>query len=216
MIDASRQTALFYAARCGHLTVCQWLITNGGCEVDLSDLAGQTPLFYACSFKQAQMVPFLIQAGADYDRTDNEGRTPLMWAASNTSLPCVKALIRAGCDITIRDTVQRPDGSKWMASDWAAQYNAGQCAKFLKEKLKKMKAAEVAARRKEESAAKRAAVTANAYVPPASQVRMVVSVWVFRPEKLKSSPGRSVIGRGKRKRFGSPCSASFATSGPPG
>ena len=39
---------------------------------------------------------------------------------------------------------------------------------------------------------------------------------VFSPEKLKSSPGRSSIGRGKRKRPGRPWSARRASSGPPG
>ena len=90
--------------------------------MDLEDLAKQTPLFYACSYKQHQMVTFLTQSGADYDHTDNEGRTALMWAASNSSLPCVKALCKAGCDITIRDTKQRVGLTQgWMAADWATE-----------------------------------------------------------------------------------------------
>ncbi len=46
--------------------------------------------------------------------------------------------------------------------------------------------------------------------------RQASSTWVLSPEKLKSSPGRSVIGRAKRNRPGMPCAASAASCGPPG
>ena len=41
----------------------------------------------------------------------------------------------------------------------------------------------------------------------------VFRVWVFRPLKLKSSPGRLTMGRGKSKRRGSPCAAMRAICG---
>ncbi|MCW0425299.1 hypothetical protein NB713_003242 [Xanthomonas sacchari] len=46
--------------------------------------------------------------------------------------------------------------------------------------------------------------------------RQASSTWVLSPEKLKSRPGRSVIGRAKRKRPEVPCVASAASCGPPG
>ena len=44
---------------------------------------------------------------------------------------------------------------------------------------------------------------------------MVLNVKVFKPLKLKSSPGRSVIGRGKAKRA-CPLVAKAESFGPPG
>ncbi len=45
---------------------------------------------------------------------------------------------------------------------------------------------------------------------------MVLAAEVFKPEKLKSRPGRSVIGRGNTKRSGDPFSAKRESAAPPG
>ena len=47
-------------------------------------------------------------------------------------------------------------------------------------------------------------------------LRTKVAAAVFKPLKLKSKPGRSVIGRGNLKRPATPDSAIFDNAGPPG
>jgi ankyrin repeat protein len=65
-VDKYGQTALFYAAREGHLEICKKLICSMGADCDQVDTNGQTPLYYAIRSVRLEAVEFLIkEAGAN-------------------------------------------------------------------------------------------------------------------------------------------------------
>lgn len=135
-----------------------FFLLDGNVQVDTVDLAGQTALMYACSNKRPQIVHYLIEAGAHVDHQDLEGRTPLMWAASMGCMPSVRALVKHNCDIMMRDTKPR-EGSKgkqqWTAADWATECQQNTAGKFLKEKMKKIRQANNAEKRRASLQAKK-------------------------------------------------------------
>jgi len=70
------ETPLIKAARCGHVEVVDYLITNGASMVS-KDSLGWTPLHTACSEGHINVVKLLLDRGADKEAEDNEGWTPL-------------------------------------------------------------------------------------------------------------------------------------------
>jgi ankyrin repeat protein len=74
--DDSSRTALFYAARTGHLDIVQWLIDEVGLAVNARDTEQRSPLFYACELGLTEMVGLLIAKGADVSLADDDGDTP--------------------------------------------------------------------------------------------------------------------------------------------
>ncbi|KAF5251708.1 hypothetical protein FANTH_3318 [Fusarium anthophilum] len=76
-----------------------------GAAVDKYDVSGRTPLSYAASTGNADLVALLLSHGADVHSADKSGRTPLSYAASSESPKaknCVRLLLDRGA---IRDKV---------------------------------------------------------------------------------------------------------------
>ena len=68
------------AAACGNMVVIKLLEKAGG-KVNVRNTAGMTPLAYAASRGQAQLVSTLITMGCPVDTPNRDGTTPLHQAA---------------------------------------------------------------------------------------------------------------------------------------
>lgn len=86
------QTPLHVAAARGHLKAAQLLIGRGA-KIDLADMVGQTPLFYAC---QEEIVQLLLARGARVDTRDTFGNTLLHYADDRK---IAERLVRAGAEV---------------------------------------------------------------------------------------------------------------------
>ncbi len=78
---ADPNTALFYAARFGHLDAAKLLLDKGS-RVDARDNEGLTPLHQAASFCNTNVAELLVARGADVNARDNQGMTPAYTATT--------------------------------------------------------------------------------------------------------------------------------------
>lgn len=75
--DTAGYTALHYAARNGHETICKELLSYGA-NVDAATRSGKaTPLHRATTQKHVHIVELLLKANADVNKQDSDGLTPL-------------------------------------------------------------------------------------------------------------------------------------------
>ena len=100
------RTALYLAARKGHLEAAQALI-DAGAEVDKEKTTdGSTPLFIAADCGHLDAAQALIDAGAGVDNgRTTDGCTPLYMAAQKNHVLVVQALIDAGADVDKGKTI---------------------------------------------------------------------------------------------------------------
>jgi uncharacterized protein len=121
-VNGDGQTALHAIARTGNVAAAR-LLLKAGAEIDARETwGGQTPLIWAASQNQPEMVSLLISRGANPDaratvrdwqrRVTAEGRpkdmnrgglTPLLYAARDGHLESVRELIKGGADINLPD-----------------------------------------------------------------------------------------------------------------
>ncbi|XP_056102869.1 ankyrin repeat domain-containing protein 39 [Rhinichthys klamathensis goyatoka] len=80
MRDQAHYTALHYASRAGHLSVCELLLDSGAC-VNAQTRGGATPLHRASYCGHHSVLKLLLDRGADPCLTDDDGSTPLHKAA---------------------------------------------------------------------------------------------------------------------------------------
>lgn len=97
--------ALATAAAEGHIPMVRLLAKNGQANLNLQDLAGQTPIFYAVDRNQPEMLRTLISLGADINAQDLKGKTPLMLAIEKDYRDCFNLLLRQkkSIDLNIPD-----------------------------------------------------------------------------------------------------------------
>jgi len=86
--------ALSAAAAEGHEDTVRLLVKTGKADVNLSDLSGRTPIFYAVEQNRPGALRTLINLGADVNAQDNTGVTPLMRATAKNRQECVQILLR--------------------------------------------------------------------------------------------------------------------------
>ena len=101
-------SALAAASAEGHMEVIRQLVKVGKADVNLRDLAGRTPIFYAVERNQPQALQLLLSLGADPNTKDNAGVTALMRASAKNYVDCQKILLRQkGIDVNAKDTLGR-------------------------------------------------------------------------------------------------------------
>ncbi|XP_068971924.1 transient receptor potential channel pyrexia-like isoform X2 [Bombus flavifrons] len=98
------QTALHIASRSHSLECVEILLKKGGCDPNIEDNDGRTPLHLALgrSLLAYDVTELLIMWKANINKTDKYGYTPLHIAALNELSQCVDILIQHGADLSAR------------------------------------------------------------------------------------------------------------------
>lgn len=102
--------AIWFAARTGWLEVLRLYVEQLGCDVDVKNTNGQTPLMCACEYRHEETVKYLLQMGADPNARDIHDSTPLHYAymeSTTESNNIAELLLKAGADSTIRNIFDR-------------------------------------------------------------------------------------------------------------
>ena len=86
--------ALSAAAAEDQSAATRLLVRTGKADVNLPDLSGRTPIFYAVEQDKADALRTLISLGADVNAQDNNGVTPLMRASAKNRQDCVNILLK--------------------------------------------------------------------------------------------------------------------------
>ncbi|XP_051510231.1 ankyrin repeat domain-containing protein 39-like isoform X1 [Myxocyprinus asiaticus] len=92
MRDQANYTALHYAGRAGHLSVCELLLDYGACA-NVQTRGGATPLHRAAYCGHHSVVKLLLHYSADPCLTDDYGATPLHKAADQGHLEMCELLV---------------------------------------------------------------------------------------------------------------------------
>ncbi len=105
---ATGLSALSAAAAEGHSSVIRLLAHTGKADINISDLSGRTPIFYAVEQNQVDALRALVSLGANTNAQDNNGVTALMRAAAKNRQDCVDNLLRQkGIDPNLKDLQDR-------------------------------------------------------------------------------------------------------------
>lgn len=91
--NAQGETALFLAARYGHLD-CAKRVSQAGAKREQADKHGRTPLFVASESGHLDLVRYLNETGASKFKQAKDGRTALYAACENGHLNCVLYLLQ--------------------------------------------------------------------------------------------------------------------------
>ena len=91
---ATGLSALSAAAAEGHSDAVRLLIRSGKADVNIADLSGRTPIFYAVEQGQTDTLRNLLSLGADVNAKDNNGVTALMRASSKKQQECLNVLLK--------------------------------------------------------------------------------------------------------------------------
>ncbi|XP_065103725.1 ankyrin repeat domain-containing protein 39 [Paramisgurnus dabryanus] len=91
--DQANYTALHYAGRAGHLSVCELLLDHGAC-FNVQTRGGATPLHRSAYCGHLKVVKLLLDRGADPHLTDDDGATPLHKAAEQKHLEVCQLLVK--------------------------------------------------------------------------------------------------------------------------
>ena len=98
-LNPAGESALMLAALKGELAGAELLLGRGAAV----SLAGWSPIHYAATGPEPQLVKLLLDRGADIDAASPNGTTPLMMAAQYGSDESVKLLLQRGADVARRN-----------------------------------------------------------------------------------------------------------------
>ena len=79
------------------------LLLEKGANVNVQDIHGRTPLYWAAQNGYTEIVKLLLEKGADVNARDNDGNTPLHWAVGACDLEIVKLLLEKGANENHQD-----------------------------------------------------------------------------------------------------------------
>lgn len=93
-----------WAARAGHVSLLEQLLTATGIDPDHTLLYAQESLLYiACRFGYPEMAQMLISLGASVVLQSGNGRSPMHGAAYSGSLPCLELLLQKDAGVSVSD-----------------------------------------------------------------------------------------------------------------
>ncbi|XP_052785167.1 ankyrin repeat domain-containing protein 39-like [Mya arenaria] len=95
VLDSSGYTALHYASRNGHTSVCQLLLEKGASPNVQTRSGGVTPLHRAAYCGHTDTLRLLLTSGADPNIYDADGMLPIHKAAERGQALCVQQLLEA-------------------------------------------------------------------------------------------------------------------------
>ncbi len=95
--NASGRTGLHYAAREGHLKVCQMLLAAKA-TVDARNRWQETPLHAAAYNARPDVAALLLEAGADARAPNDQGKTPLDYAR----MAAARGKFKKGCEQVVQ------------------------------------------------------------------------------------------------------------------
>ena len=95
-----------FASRRSDVFVVETLIANG-CDVNTTNITGNTPLMRAVKEGHEDVVKALILKGAKLDLQDFDGYTALHHAALNDHIQCGVLLVEGGANVGIKDKHSR-------------------------------------------------------------------------------------------------------------
>lgn len=98
-IDGYGRSALHYAAE--RNAECVELLLNQGCDPDVRDSDGDTPLHWASFKNNVSCVSMLLHNGASVDPLDDHDNTPLNWAAMKGNLEVIKVLLEYNASVEL-------------------------------------------------------------------------------------------------------------------
>ncbi|KAM9463605.1 ankyrin repeat domain-containing protein 39 [Oncorhynchus nerka] len=91
--DSANYTALHYASRSGHKSVCKFLLESGACANPQTP-GGATPLHRSAYCGQLDVVQLLLHHGADPQLCDGDGSSPLHKAAEQSHEDVCRLLLQ--------------------------------------------------------------------------------------------------------------------------
>lgn len=108
------------------------LLLERGCNVNLKDNSGDTPLNRAVSYGNTKTVKYLIEHGADVNSQNNNGYSPIIQAAivagnGNKDAECLKALLNNKAEPNLMNKQGKT------ALDYAFEYKSDEIIKLLKD-----------------------------------------------------------------------------------
>lgn len=98
---------VFEVLRKGDIPAVKALVEKTPALVDARDGEGLTPLHYAASGGNAELIALLMAKGAKFDSANVRAKTPLNLAAMNDHAGAVAALLAGGAPLESRDDYQR-------------------------------------------------------------------------------------------------------------
>ncbi|KAL7068424.1 hypothetical protein ACR3K2_11460 [Cryptosporidium serpentis] len=96
-------TPLLLACKYKHKRVIKLLIEYGKCIIDCADSDGRTPLFYAISQMDKELLIYFLQKGSNANFRDLLGNTPLIHAVMMGNKKALKPLLSSGASPWLRN-----------------------------------------------------------------------------------------------------------------
>ena len=82
---------------------CFKLLRDAGANLDAVSRGDYTPLHYAATLADVELVSLLVEAGANVNAVTCVGWTPLHFAAIRNVVDCVEVLLAAGASVNARE-----------------------------------------------------------------------------------------------------------------
>jgi ankyrin repeat protein len=97
-----KKDVLFEAVKMGDIQKINQLMDEG-VDANIKNESGSTPLVWAVTGCNKQVIELLLARGAEVNTRDTMGMTPLMWAAHRCRKDIVELLLSKGADFEIKD-----------------------------------------------------------------------------------------------------------------
>lgn len=101
--DNQGDTIIHYAVMLKKMDILVWLYAMQILTLSVRNDKGETPLHYAATDQNTEMVQFLCSGGADVNALNCKKATPLHYAALKPNLENIKILWESGADVEAKD-----------------------------------------------------------------------------------------------------------------